>query len=183
MKRITVLLFLLVVCLATAMQAQAPAPKPDPELKKLLPQLGHWTYEGEYKPGPFGAGGKLIGEATCRMVLGGFFLQCQMSRKVAEREMRLLEIYWYDPVNKNFPSEFYFSDGTRFSPVLTITGNTWTFAGKLATAGKQYQFKGTFVLAPDLAGGTYKTELSLDGETWMPFAESKWTKTKPAAKK
>ena len=52
MQRISILLFLLVFCSATAMQAQAPAPKPDPEVKKLHVWVGHWTYEGEYKPGP-----------------------------------------------------------------------------------------------------------------------------------
>jgi len=52
MTRISVLLFLLIGCFATAMQAQAPAPKPDPEVKKLHAWVGHWTLEGEAKPGP-----------------------------------------------------------------------------------------------------------------------------------
>jgi hypothetical protein len=67
--------------------------------------------------------------------------------------------------------------------VLTITGNTWTLAGKLVTAGKQYQVKGTFVLAADLASATFKSEISVDGETWTPFRESRYTKVPPAAKK
>jgi hypothetical protein len=182
-KRITILLFLLVVSLATAMQAQAPAPKPDPELKKLHAVVGHWTFEGEQKPGPLGPGGKWTGENSCRMILGGFFLQVQQSEKVAEREMRLLEIYWYDPVNKNFPNEMYFDDGSRLSAVLTIAGNTWNWAGKWAVAGKQYHYKLTFVFAPDFASATSKDEISLGGGTWTPFSELKWTKAKPAPKK
>jgi len=59
MQRISALLFLLVFCFATAMQAQAP--KPDPEMKKLGVLVGHWTYEGEYKPGPLGPGSKIVG--------------------------------------------------------------------------------------------------------------------------
>lgn len=110
-------------------------------------------------------------------------MQCQEPDNAPESEMRLLEICAYDPVNKDFPSEFYFSDGTRVSPVVTITGNTWTFAGKLAMAGKQYQFKATFVYAPDSTTATENTELSTDGKTWTPFGEEKWTKVKPAAKK
>jgi hypothetical protein len=51
MTRTIALLFLLVFCCATAMQAQTQAPKPAPEVKKLLPQLGLWTYEREAKPG------------------------------------------------------------------------------------------------------------------------------------
>jgi hypothetical protein len=183
MKRTVALLFLLVFCFATAMQAQAPAPKPGPEVKGLHVLVGHWTYEGESKPGPLGPGGKYTGETTCQMILGGFFLRCELSEKRAEGEIRFLEIDGYDPVNKNFSTEGYFGGGGRWSGVITIAGKTWTYAEKLLIAGKQYQYKGTLVFAPDLASGTYKEELSADGKTWTPSSESKWTKTKPAAKK
>jgi hypothetical protein len=183
MQRSNVLLFFSVVCFATAMQAQAPAPKPGPEVKKLHAVVGHWTFDGEQKPGPLGPGGKLTGEANIRMILGGFFLQNQQSWKVAETETRFLEIDGYDPVNNNFSSEFYFDDGTRFSGALTITGSTWTYAGKLVTVGKQYQYKATFVAVPDLAIWTYKDQLSADGRTWTPLLELKYTKIQPAAKK
>jgi hypothetical protein len=142
MKRISVLLFLLVFCSATAMQAQAPAPKPDAEVKKLHAVVGHWTFEGEAKPGPLGPGGKFTGESNCQMILGGFFFQCQLTGKVAEQEMRMLEIDGYDPVNKNLSTEFYFAGGNRFSGALTIAGNTWTYAGKWAMGGEAVSAKG-----------------------------------------
>jgi hypothetical protein len=183
MTRISALLFLLVFCFATAMQAQAPAPKPDPALKKLSVLVGHWTYEGESKPGPLGPGGKFTGEYTARMILGGFFLQAGSTEKGPAGETRGLEIEAYDPVNKNFVSNWYLSDGSRFSGVLTVSEKTLAWAGKFLLPGKQYQFKGTFVLATDLASGTYKEELSADGKTWTPLGESRWTKAKPAAKK
>jgi len=183
MQRISVQLFVLFFCFATAMQAQAPTPKPDPEVKKLHVSLGHWTYEGEYKPGPLGPGGKFAGEDDGQMILGGFFFQARWTEKGPTGEGRGLELDGYDPVNKNFSSELYFDDGSRFSGVLTVAGNTFTYEGKMVMAGKQYQFKGTFVLAPDLASGTYKTEISLDGKTWTTSGESKWTKAKPAPKK
>ena len=75
MVRTIALLFLLAFCSATAMQAQAPAPKPDPEVKKLHVWVGHWTVEGEYKPGPFGPSGKGSGESTGRMILNGFLFE------------------------------------------------------------------------------------------------------------
>jgi len=182
MARTIVFLFLLVFCCATAMQAQAQAPKPDLALKKLSVWVGHWTFEGEQKPGPLGPGSKVTGEGNCHTILGGFFLQCQVLGKVAESEMRVLEIYGYDPVNKDFPAEWYFGDGSRASWMLTIAGNTSTWAGKWTMAGKQYQVKQRVVLAPDLASQTLKSEVSTDGETWTPFFEMNWTKTKPAAK-
>ena len=183
MQRISALLFLLGFCFATAVQAQAQAPKPDPQVKKLHAVVGHWTFEGEAKPGPLGPGGKFTGESNCQMILGGFFFQCQLTGKVAEQEMRMLEIDGYDPVSKNFSSEFYFAGGNRFSGALTITGNTWTYAGKWAMGGKQYQLKENFILAPDLTSATEKNEISADGKTWTPLFESKWTKAKPAPKK
>ena len=185
MTRTIALLFLLVFCFATVMhtQAQAPAPKPDPEVKKLHADLGHWTYEGEAKPGPLGPGGKFTGEFDGRMILGGFFFQGRGTDKGPAGEGRYLEIDGYDPVNKNFTHHSYGDDGASFSGVLTITGNTWRYAGSSVSGGKQHQYKGTFVLAPDLASGTYKDEVSPDGRTWTTCEESKYTKVQPAPKK
>ena len=183
MQRISVLLFLSVLCFAMAMQAQAPAPKPDPALKKLSVLVGHWTYEGEFKPGPLGPGGSVTGERTCQMILSGFFLQCRWAEKGAMGESRGLGINGYDPVNKNFPTQTYTDKGSGFSGVVTLTQNTYVFTGKLAVAGKPYQAKATFVLAPDLASATQKAEISVDGKTWTPWFEEKFAKVQPAAKK
>jgi hypothetical protein len=181
MTRTSALLFLLVFCPATATQAQAP--EPGPEAKKLHVLVGHWTYEGESKAGPLSPGGKYTGEMTCQMILGGFFLQCQVSGKADGSEARLIEIDGYDPVNKSFSCQSYFDDGSTFPRVLTIAGNTWTYVGKLAAAGKEYQYKDSLIFAPDLASATEEAQISVDGKTWTPFTESKWTKAQPAAKK
>jgi hypothetical protein len=185
MTRITILLFLLIVCITAASQAQAqaPAPKPDPALKKLHVWAGHWSYEGEYKAGPLGPGGKASGERTGDMILGGFFFQGRWTQKGPVGEGRVLEITGYDPVNKNFSSEFYMSDGSRASAVLTVSRNTFTWAGKGVIAGKQCQFKETLVLAADLTSMTDTAEISADGKTWTPLFERKHTKVKPAPKK
>jgi hypothetical protein len=183
MHRIYLLLFLFAVCFAAAMQAQAPAPKPDPELKKLHALLGHWTYEGEYTPGPLGPGGKITGEYTAQMILGGFYLQARYTEKGATGEVRSIEINGYDPLNKNFTSNMYSDDGTRFSGVVTASGNTLTWEGKWVIAGKQYQFKEPFIMAADRMSGTAKAEISADGKTWTPCFEGTYTKVKPAPKK
>ncbi len=183
MQRISMLLLLLVVCFATAVLAQAPAPKPDPALRKLSVLVGHWTYDGEYKPGPLGPGGKITGVYDAHMILGGFFMQAQETEKGAMGETRNLEIDAYDPVNKTFTSDLYQSDGTKFSGTLTVAGNTITWAGRWVIAGRTYYFKEPFVLAPDLMSGAAKGEISTDGKTWTPFFEGKFTKAKPAPKK
>ena len=183
MKRTVALLFLLAFCSVTAMQAQAPASKPAPEVKKLHAVVGHWRYEGEAEPGPWGPGGKLTGEYTGQMIHGGFFLQGRWTEKGPAGEARGLEIDGYDPVNKNLSGQYYIDDGSTFSGVITITGNTWTYAGKMVIAGEQYQYKETFIVATDLMSGTDKGEISVDGKTWAPLREVKWTKVQPAAKK
>jgi hypothetical protein len=183
MTRISILLFFLVICFVTAMQAQAQAPKPDPEMKKLSVLVGHWTYEGESNPGPLGPGGKETGEMTCQMILGGFFLRCGWTEKGPAGAARGLMLSGYDSVNKNFATEWYFGDGSRPSGVISIAGNTWNFAAQWAVAGKQIQHKSTFVLAPDLASATQKSEISVDGKTWTASFERKYTKAQPAPKK
>lgn len=162
--------------------AQAPAPKPDPALKKLQPLVGQWTCEGEYIPGALAPGGKYTCKYTAQM-FGGVFLEEHVTEKGAAGELRGLGIEAYDPVNKNFVSNWYFSDGSRFSGTITVNGSTLTWAGKWVIAGKPYQFKEPFIFAPDLMSATNKCEISNDGKTWMPWYEEKWAKAKPAAKK
>ncbi len=183
MQRISILLLVLAVCFAAASQAQAPAPKPNPELKKLSVFVGHWTYEGEYKPGPLGPGGKCTGEYTGQMILGGFFFQARWTEKGPAGETRGLDIEAYDPVDKNFVSNWYFSDGGRFSGVSTVSEKTDAVAGKYLLTGKQYQFKDTLIFAADLMSVTERGEISADGKTWTPWFENKWTKVPPAPKK
>lgn len=184
MQIIKILSFLLIVSVSTALQAQAPtlAPKPDPPLKQLRPLVGHWTYEEEWKAGPLGPGGKMTGVYDAHMILGGFFLHAEQTEKGAMGEMRNVEIDAYDPVNKNFTSDMYLSDGTKSSFTITVSGNTITWAGTLTLAGKKYQFKEPMVFAPDFMSATAKAELSTDGKTWTPAWEGKWRKAKPAAK-
>ena len=184
MQRISLLLLALVFCFAAAMQAQAQAPKPDPEVKKLSVFVGQWTFDVEYKPGPLGPAGKHTGEMACQMVLGGFFMQCRITEKGPAGASHYLVFSGYDSVNKNFATEWYFDDGSRASGAISMAGNTWNFAAKKwAAAGKQIPFKSTFALAPDLASATQKSETSVDGTTWAPWFETKYTKVPPAAKK
>jgi len=165
------------------MRAQTSAPKPSPELKKLLPLVGHWTYEEEWKAGPLGPGGKMTGVYDAHVILGGVFLQAEQTEKGAMGEIRNLEIDAYDPVSKNFTSDLYLSDGTKSSFTITVSENTITWAGTLTLARKQYQFREPMVFAPDFMSATAKAEISADAKTWIPAWEGKWTKAKPATKK
>jgi hypothetical protein len=188
MPRFHILLLLLVACLATATLAQAPAavPKPDPEFKKLAVLVGHWKYEGEFKAGPQGPATKVAGEYTGQMILGGFFFQGLMTQGPPgglHKPVVQLDLEGYDPGNKTIASSVYQDDGTMFPAVVTVSGNTVTWAGKFTIAGKPYLFKAPLVVAPDLMSGTEKAEISADGNTWTPFFEAQYTKIEPAPKK
>ena len=183
MTRTIALLFLLMACFAMALEAQTPTPKPDPALKKMLPFLGHWTYEGESQPGPLGPGGKVTGEQNVRMILGGYFVETRTTEKNPRGETRSLEIDRYDPGDKNFPFSVYDSEGGTFSGVFTVSENTSPWSGKYVVAGKQYLIRGTDTLAADSMSFTRKSEMSADGKTWAPLSESKFTKVRPAAQK
>jgi len=183
MKRISLLLSLLVVCFVTAVQAQAPAPKPAPELKQLHILLGHWTYTCDYQAGPLGPASKATGEYTNQMILGGFFMKGQWMEKSASGELGGLEIYRYDPENKNFAFSGYENEGSTYSGTATVSGNTVTTTGKFFVGGKEYSSKATINYAADGMSATWKAEISADGKTWVPWFDQPMTKVKPAAKK
>jgi hypothetical protein len=170
--------------LATTILAQTQAPKPDPQLKQLSALLaGRWTYEGEYKPGPLGPGGKITGEYIGQTILNGFFFEGRETEKGSTGETHNIEIDAYDPANRNFVSNMYQDDGSRFSGTVTVSGNTITWEGRFIVAGQQVLFKEPFVMAADRMSGTAKGEISTDGKTWTPFFEATFTKAKPVPKK
>jgi hypothetical protein len=179
-KRIAVLLFFIVFRSAAALQAQAPAPQPDPALKELSALVGHWTFDGEQKPGPLGPGGKSSGEFDGQMILGGFFFQGRQTKNGA---LGNLVIWGYNAVNRNFEFDTFSRGGTRMSGVVTVSGNTFTWAGKVVAAGKSYPVRGRIVVAADLMGGTETGEISPDANTWTPFFENRYTKDQPAPKR
>ena len=187
MKRSVILCLFLMAGLFSVVLAQAPAtaPKPSPELQRTAVYWGHWTYEGETKPGPLGPGGKVTGEWDAQMILNAFFLQGRWTEKAATGETRGLEIWWYDPQDKNFHYSVYRDNGVTFSGVLTNSGNIWKWDDKAVVAGKEYPLRGTQVFASDFKSITEKLEVSIDGKTWTIFSGGTWkfTKVQPAPKK
>jgi Protein of unknown function (DUF1579) len=184
MQKTCVLLTLIVFCFLTPLRAQTSAPKPDPELKKLHVLVGHWTYEGEYKPGVLGPGGIVKGVWDARIILGGFFLREEVSEKIDEGESHALGIESYDPERKEFVTNWYQSNGSRFTGTLTIAGNIVVWTGPAEIGGTHYLFRETFVCEPDFMSGTSKRDFSSDGgKTWIPYWEAKFVKAKPAATK
>lgn len=191
MKKLAILSTLLAVCFVIAALAQTSAPKPDPALQKLQVLVGHWTFDGEYKAGSWGPGGKIKGEYTAQFILKGFALEAHTVERAAEMqksaakktaEARFLEIDAYDPATKSITFTVWSDANTTYSGVLTVAGNTISWEGKVAAAGKEYRVKEPLVFSDDRMTATTKAEISTDGKTWQPYFEGKYTKAKPAAK-
>jgi Protein of unknown function (DUF1579) len=184
MKRFTILCLLLVVGFVFAMQAQMSAPKPDPEVKKLNVYVGHWTYEGESRSGPFSPGGKFTGSATGQMILRGFFLEWRWKDQgPTVGTQQGLEIESYHAANKNYPSYTFVDDGSSCTGSWAINGNKFAYSGNCVDKGKQYRARVTEEFAPDLMSFVQKAESSFDGKTWNSSYEATYTKIKPASKK
>ena len=64
-------------------------------------------------------------------------MQAQEVEKGSMEESRNLEIDEWNPESKNFTSNIYQDDGSRFLGTLTVEGNTVTWAGKFTVAGKE----------------------------------------------
>lgn len=142
-------IFLLMTVFIRTGFAQTTPLKPDPMLQKLDPLAGHWTYEGEYKAGPLGPSGKFTGEYSIRRILGDFFFQDEQIEKGPMGETQALDIYRYNPVNKNFAFSGYMNDGSTISGTLTVSGNTFMWEMKFGPSGGQYLVREPFTLARD----------------------------------
>lgn len=178
MKRIAVAVFLAVLTSAFLVWAQVPnsAPKPNPEINKLAVYVGQWSYQGEYSQEMSGAAGKVTGDASSEMILGGHFLEWRWRERGATGETRGFEILRYDPVNKTYPSQAFGDDGSSMSGEYTIEKNVSRFSGKSTVAGKQQLIRVTEAFSADLMSFTQKIEVSEDGMTWGLLFEGKFIK-------
>jgi len=184
MKRVSILLSLLVVCLFATIQAQTVAPKPDPEIQKMSLAVGHWKYEGEIKPSPIDlAPGKIKEEWFGQMTLGGFFFERRVKGTGPNGDFEFLDIDWYDPASKSLTFAIYRNNGKVSTGLFEDNGNVITVRWKATAGGKEYQMRATFTFAPDGMNMDYKGEYSPDGQTWTTFGEGKAVKVEPAEKK
>lgn len=182
MKRIAFAVGLVLLVFAISIWAQAQAPKPYPELTKFDAFLGHWSSEGEYKPGPWGPGGKVTGERTVKRILGGFFIEFQSTAKGPKGESRSIWIVGYDPLKKKYLNNEYYDNGTVASGTYVIDGKTCTYSGMFSVGGNPYMLRMTGVFAADLMSYTVRGETSADGKTWIPYYEGRVVRVQPDAK-
>jgi len=178
MKRVMVTLAMSMMCAVLVLAQTTQAPKPGPEHQKLAAFLGNWTFEGEIKPGPMGAGGKITGTDRVQWLPGGFFVERRADGKGPMGEMKALEIMGYDPAKKVYTYTYFDNMGAAGSGTMTPSSDTWNFTGTTSVGGKSMQERCALTFGAAGASLNVKCESSTDGKSWTPTVEGKATKAR-----
>ena len=177
MKRTLIGFGLSAILFAYVLRAQTA--QPSSELKKLESFCGEWSSEGQDKATPLGPAGKTSSRSSVKWILNGFNLEWQYSYTTgANRKIEGREIDYYDPATKTYQARWFESDGSYTTGTYSPKGNAINFQGTVTTLDRKLELKQTYTFAPDLTSYTYKSEVSLDGKTWLPLGEAKGTKIK-----
>ncbi|HVT72553.1 MAG TPA: ester cyclase [Lacunisphaera sp.] len=146
-----------------------------PEMKRLDVWYGEWNYAGEYYKTPLGDAAKFTGTMSGRPTLKGNVAEF-INREKSPGETEALELCWFDPAAKKFAYVYLGNDGYSESGPFTMTTDLCTWEGTGVAGGTAFRIRGTEKVSPDQRMLTRKTELSVDGKTWLPFFDSIFTK-------
>ena len=156
--------------------AAAQVPKPGPEHKRLAYFIGKWNTEGEVKPGPMGAGGKMKSSDTCEWFEGQFSVICRYEGSGPMGPSKGIGILGYNTEEKVYT--YYGVDNSNMTmasvPKGTVRGDTWTYTDEGTMGGKKVKSKVTIKeLSP--TEHTFRMELQGPDGKWAPMVESKST--------
>jgi hypothetical protein len=178
MKRLFNLLAALTVVSAAGLQvAAAQAPKPGPEHKRLGYFVGKWNADGEVKPGPMGAGGKMKSSDTCEWFEGQFSVICRYEGSGPMGPSKGIGILGYNTEEKVYT--YYGIDNSNMTmasvPKGTLRGDTWTYLDEGTMGGQKYKSR---VVIKELSPTSYTFRMEMQGPDgkWAPMMESKNTK-------
>jgi Protein of unknown function (DUF1579) len=178
MKR-TAVVFAIALAAEGLVAGQAPPmPKPGPEHQRLGVFVGNWTFAGEMKPGPMGPGGKMTGTDRIQWMPGNFVVERRFEGKGPMGQVSGLEIMTYDSAKKPYTYNFFDSTGSLGTGTMTVSGDTWTFAGAASMGGKPMQERCSLVFSAGSTSLKIMCEMSGDGKSWAPVVEGTATKSK-----
>ena len=171
MRCFAVVVAVVSMCAGVVIAQKQDMPKPGPEHQRLGAFVGNWTFEGEMKPGPMGAGGKVTGTDRIEWAPGNFFVQ----RSYQVGEMQGIEIFAYDGAKKAYTYNSFDSMGMMGSGTMTVKGNAWTTTGTSTIGATTMRDR----CALDFGAGgstlTIKCGMVTDGKTWTPTFEGRAT--------
>jgi hypothetical protein len=172
------LALLAVVFCALTLIAQAPAPlKPGPEQKNLDYFNGNWTLDGDFKPGPWGPGGKMTETEQNTWMDGGFFLVSHVDFKGSMGGGTGISVMGYDPNTKMYTYDEYNSAGEAEHAAGTFDGTTWTWTSDENMGGQK--MKGRFTIKEiSPTSYSFKFEIAPTGGDFATIMDGKATKSK-----
>jgi hypothetical protein len=157
--------------------AQVSQSKPGPELKRLDYFVGTWTLEGDFKPGPMGPGGKVIGTDRYEWLEGGFFLVMHSNFKSSEGDGSSLGVMGYNPQDSVYTYDSYASVGDAEHATGTISSDTWIWAAHAKIGRKNTQSR--FLMKPmSPTSYSFQYVMSEDGINWTTVMEGIANKVK-----
>ena len=156
-------------------------PKPAAEHKRMGYFVGNWKSESDVKPGPWGAGGKMAGDAQCAWMQGEYFVVCHETATGTMGRVQGLSVFGYDANAKQYTWNGFNSMGENEHATGKVDGKVWTYENESAMAGKT--MKGRYTITETSPTSyDFKFETSEDGRTWTGMMEGKVTKQGVAAK-
>ncbi len=176
MKAPSILLGILL--LATVAFAQMDIPKPGPEHKKLDFFVGHWTSEGDTKPGPMGPGGKFTMQENSEWMDGGYFVVIHSKYSGGGMPNGTSIAYMgYDTQEKVYTYDEFNSMGEHVHSTGTLDGDNFIWTSDMKMGPQTMKGRFSMKLMPPNAYA-YKFEVSPDGKDWSLVMEGKDTKAK-----
>jgi hypothetical protein len=176
MKR-TGMAFFIWALMGAAALAQAGTPQPGPDQKKLDIFAGSWTLDGELKPGPMGAGGKISETQKCEWMDGGFFVVCHADFKSSMGNVSGLSVMGFSSEEKTYTYREFNSLGEFTESTGKVDGDSWTWTGEDKMGGMSMKGRFTMKFA-STNSYNFTYEMSEDGAKWTTVMDGKATKGK-----
>jgi hypothetical protein len=167
-----------ILLFSTVAFAQMDIPKPGPEVKKLDFFVGHWTSEGDTKPGPMGPGGKFTMQENSEWMDGGYFVVIHSKYSGGGMPNGTSTAYMgYDTQEKVYTYDEFNSTGEHIHSTGTLEGDNFSWMSDMKMGPQTMKGRFTMKLMPPNAYA-YKFEVSSDGKDWTLVMEGKDTKAK-----
>lgn len=172
-------LLILAVALAATAQAssRAQAPQPSADAKRLAMFVGTFEYEGASVDGPLGPAAKISGRMTGRLLQGGAALELTGGDSSGPfGGVQWGEVHAFDSAGKVYRVMGHQADGQIWYGWSSVSGNVWRFTFTWVVKGVAYQSRTEMAFAADGRTYDWKSEISTDGKTWVPFGQQKGKK-------
>lgn len=137
------------VCVGMASLGAQQSPTGEAAEGQLDFYLGKWTQEGQSRPRPIGAFGKITGQETCARFSGGPSVVCRETTQDAAGEIDSIYILAFDASRKLYTLNGTDNVGTIYSGTGTVEQGVWRWTAEARAKGVVTPMRYTFRSASD----------------------------------